>query len=100
VASTWRGWTAAACVTSVLIGFGVLDLVDRSLREWFSARAFTTSAGSGILVLLITVLVVDRVNSRRQLRDRARVIAAQAAIVTNQAATFFAAIPPIRTRKI
>jgi hypothetical protein len=39
----------------------------------------------GLLVLLITVLVVDQVVSIRQLNDRARAIAAQAAIVVTQA---------------
>jgi hypothetical protein len=41
--------------------------------------------GGGLLVLLITVLVVDQVVSIRQLNDRARAIAAQAAIVVTQA---------------
>jgi hypothetical protein len=37
-----------------------------------------------VLVLLITVLNVDRVTRRRQLHDRSRVIAAQAVIVSRQ----------------
>jgi hypothetical protein len=84
--SGWQGWLAASSVTLVLSGLVILDLVDRSVREWFSERDFTTSALSGILVLLVTVLVVDRVISGRQLRDRSQVIAAQAALVTSQAA--------------
>jgi hypothetical protein len=41
---------------------------------------------SGLLVLLVTVLVVNRVLNVRQLRGRSRAIAAQAAIVMSQAA--------------
>ena len=41
---------------------------------------------AGILVLLITVLVVDQVVRVRQLKDRARATAAQAAILMVQAA--------------
>jgi len=41
---------------------------------------------SGILVLLVTILVVNRVLNVRELRGRSRAIAAQAAIVMSQAA--------------
>jgi hypothetical protein len=41
---------------------------------------------AGILVVLITVLVVDQVVRVRQLKDRARAMAAQAAILMLQAA--------------
>jgi hypothetical protein len=40
---------------------------------------------SGLLVLLITLLVVDQVVRLRQLSDRARAVAAQAAIIMTQA---------------
>jgi hypothetical protein len=40
---------------------------------------------SGLLVLLITVLVADQVVKLRQINERSRVVAAQAAIVTTQA---------------
>ena len=40
---------------------------------------------SGLLVLLITVLVADQVVRLRQISERARAVAAQAAIVTGQA---------------
>lgn len=46
----------------------------------------TTSLVAGLLVLLVTVLIADRVVTARQLRDRSRAIAAQAAIVMTQAA--------------
>jgi hypothetical protein len=40
---------------------------------------------SGLLVLLITVLVIDQVVRLRQIKDRARAVAAQAAIMVSQA---------------
>ena len=40
---------------------------------------------SGLLVLLITLLVVDQVVRLRQINDRARAVAAQAAIIMAQA---------------
>jgi hypothetical protein len=69
---------------------GAPDLVAASIyaavRRWWGRHAFTTSIVSGVLVLLVTVLIVNRVLSVRQLRDRSRAIAAQAAIVMSQAA--------------
>jgi hypothetical protein len=56
------------------------------VHRWWDEHAFTTSLVGGILVLLVTVLIADRVIHRRQLRDRSRAIAAQAAIVMTQAA--------------
>jgi hypothetical protein len=49
-------------------------------------HALSTDAVAGLLVLLVTVLVVDQVVSSRQLNDRARAVAAQAAIMVTQAA--------------
>ena len=62
----------------------MLDVVDDTARHWFIDHPFTTAAIVSVLVLLITVLNVDRVVRRRQLRERSRVIAAQAAIVSRQ----------------
>ena len=63
-----------------------LDILDGPVHRWWAEHAFTTSLVGGILVLLVTVLVADRVIHARQLRDRSRAIAAQAAIVMTQAA--------------
>jgi hypothetical protein len=82
----WAGWPAAILVTLLTIALVVGDLVDEGMRGWWSAHALTTDTVSGLLVLLITVLVADQLLSRRQLRDRSRAIAAQAAIVVAQAA--------------
>jgi hypothetical protein len=84
--SRTKAWGAALAVTVVALVLAVLDLDDGSVSRWWARHAFTTSIVSGILVLLVTVLIVNRVLSVRQLRDRSRAIAAQAAIVMSQAA--------------
>jgi hypothetical protein len=63
----------------------ILDLTDDGLRTWWAGHAMTTDTVSGLLVLLITVLVVDQVVRLRQIKDRARAVAAQAAIMVSQA---------------
>ena len=80
-----KAWGSALAVTLLALGLAVLDLADGSVRRWWGRHAFTASTVSGILVLLVTVLIVNRVLSVRQLRDRSRAIAAQAAIVMSQA---------------
>jgi hypothetical protein len=72
-------------VLIIAVALVVLDVVDHSVSRWFEDHDFTTSVLAGLLVLLQTVLIVDRVVSYRQLRDRSRAIAAQAAIVLPQA---------------
>jgi hypothetical protein len=62
----------------------VLDVSDGAVSHWLAEHALFTSAIVSVLVLLITVLNVDRVARRRQVRDRSRVIAAQAVIVNRQ----------------
>lgn len=79
-------WLAALGVTILALVATVLDFSDGPLRHWWDEHAFVTSLVTGILVLLVTVLVADRVVSVRQLRDRSRAIAAQGAIVMSQAA--------------
>jgi hypothetical protein len=85
VLSRWPGLLAATVVTLVTGTLVILDLSDAQERRWWDGHAITTDTMSGLLVLLITVLVVDQVVSRRQFNDRARAIAAQAAIVATQA---------------
>jgi hypothetical protein len=82
----WPGATAAALITLVTLGLIAVDLTDAAARRWWADRAFATDVVAGILVLLITVLVVDQVVRVRQLKDRARATAAQAAILMVQAA--------------
>ncbi len=81
----WQGGLAAIVVTLLTVALVILDLADAGTRRWWDGHAITTDTVSGLLVLLITVLVVDQVVSLRQLNDRARAIAAQAAIVVTQA---------------
>jgi hypothetical protein len=85
VLSRWQGGTAAIVVMLVAGGLVILDFSDGALRRWWSAHALTTDLVAGLLVLLLTVLVVDQVVRLRQINDRGRAIAAQAAIVVTQA---------------
>jgi len=78
------GFTTVA-VTVVTLSLVVLELADRSFRGWLAARPFTADTAAGILVVGITVLIVNQVLAVRQLRERSRAIAAQAAIVLGQA---------------
>jgi hypothetical protein len=79
-------WSGAITITIIALGLAALDILDGSVHRWWAEHAFTTSLVGGILVLLVTVLVADRVIHARQLRDRSTAIAAQAAIVMTQAA--------------
>ncbi len=83
--SRWQGGLGALIVTLVACALVILDLTDEGLRRWWAEHALTTGTVSGLLVLLITVLVADQVVNLRQINERARAVAAQAAIVTGQA---------------
>lgn len=80
------GGSAAVVVTLVTLGLVLVDLTDGVVRRWWLDHAFVTATVAGLLVLLITVLVADEVVNRRQIKERSRAIAAQAAIVMGQAA--------------
>jgi hypothetical protein len=81
----WRGWLAALAATLVTAGLVLAEIDDAGMRHWWSTHDLTTDTLSGLLVLLITLLVVDQVVRRRQLRDRSQAVAAQAAIMMAQA---------------
>jgi len=85
VLSRWQGGLAATVVTVLAAVLVVLDINDGAMRRWWDGHALTTDTVSGLLVLMITLLVVDQVVSLRQINDRARAVAAQAAIVMTQA---------------
>ena len=83
--SRWQGGSAAIVITLLAWALVIGDLADDGMRRWWDGHALTTDAVSGLLVLLITVLVVDQLVSRRQFNDRARAVGAQAAIILGQA---------------
>jgi hypothetical protein len=86
VLTRWQGWVAAVVVTLVTFGLVIVDLADSGFRRWWAERPLTTDTVAGLLVVLVTVLVVDQLVRRRQISDRSRAVAAQAAIMMNQAA--------------
>jgi hypothetical protein len=81
----WWAWSWALIVmvlTAVLVG---LDLGDDAVHRYWSRHSFSSSVLSGLLVLLLTVLIVDRVTAMRRVRNQGRAIGAQAAIIVAQA---------------
>ena len=83
--SRWWGWLAALAVTLITAALMIGEFTDTAMRRWWATHALTTDTVSGVLVLLITLLVVDQVLRLRQINDRARAVAAQAAIIMSQA---------------
>ena len=83
--SRWQGGFAALIVTLLTGVLVVLEITDGAMRRWWSGHSLTTDTVSGLLVLLITLLVVDQVVRLRQLNNRARAVASQAAIIMTQA---------------
>ena len=81
-APEWSGALVVGVVTVVLL---LLDIGDGPVHRYWSRHSFTSSVLSGVLVLLLTVLIIDRVTRNRQLRCRSRAIAAQAGIILAQA---------------
>jgi hypothetical protein len=65
------------------------------MSGWWIDHPFTTAVVTGLLVLLVTVLIADRVIERRRLKERSRGIAAQAALVYAQAARACEAVRPL-----
>jgi hypothetical protein len=81
----WLEWTWALLVMVITAVLVSLDLSDRAVHRYWSQHSFTSSVLSGLLVLLLTVLIVDRVTRMRQVRNQSRAMAAQAAIIVAQA---------------
>jgi hypothetical protein len=79
------GWSGALLVTVITVSLLLLDISNGSVHRYWSRHSFTSSVLSGVLVLLLTVLIIDRVTRNRQLRGRSRAIAAQAGIIARQA---------------
>lgn len=81
----YRDWLGALSVLVITVALVALDVSDRSISRYWARHSFTNSVLSGVLVLLLTVLIVDRVVSIRQLRNQSRAIGAQAAVIVAQA---------------
>jgi hypothetical protein len=80
VLKVWRAGVPTVAVALLSSALIVLDLNDGAFRRWWSARAFTTDAIAGILIVLITVLIVNQVLEIRRNRERFRATAAQASM--------------------
>jgi hypothetical protein len=78
----WSGALTVMAITAVLV---ILDLTVGPVHGFWSRHSFTSSVLAGLLVLLLTVLIVDRVAHIRQLRNKSRAIGIQAAIIVAQA---------------
>jgi len=86
VSNRFLGWPPAVLAMLITVALVVGELADAGQRRWWAARPLTTDTVAGLLVLLITVLVVNQLLNRRQSRQRAHAVAAQAAIMAAQAA--------------
>jgi len=80
-----RAWSGAVTVLALTTVLVVLDISVGSVHRYWSRHSFTSSVLSGLLVLLLTVLIVDRVTRFRRIRDQSRAVAAQAAVVLAEA---------------
>ena len=80
-----KRWSGALTVLAITIALVLLDLTDQSVHRFWSRHSFSSSVVSGVLVLMLTVLVVDRVARIRQLRNQSRAIGAQAGVILAQA---------------
>ena len=81
----YREWTGAVTVMVITAALVVLDITDGPVHRYWAEHGFTSSVLSGVLVLLLTLLIVDRVIRMRQIKSQARAIAAQAAVILGQA---------------
>ncbi len=75
---------AAVVALAAVVAAVVTDLTVSAVDGWWNRHSLVGSVTSSVLILAITVLVVDEVNSRRQVRQRNRVAAVQALIVYAQ----------------
>ena len=75
------GWPAAVLTMLITLALVAGELTHAGQRRWWAARPLTTDTVAGLLVLLITVLVVNHLLTRRQARQRGHAVAAQAAIM-------------------
>jgi hypothetical protein len=79
----WSGALTVLVITTALVA---LDIADPPIHRYWSRHPFSSSVLAGLLVLLLTVLVSDRVVRMRALKSQSRAVAAQAAFIVAQAA--------------
>jgi hypothetical protein len=79
------GWLAAILAMLITLTLVVGELTNTGQRRWWAAHPLTTDTVGGLLVLLVTILVVNQLLTRRQARQRGHAVAAQAAIMVAQA---------------
>lgn len=91
---TTNRWGLGIAIGIVLVAAALVatDLLSEPTRRWWTDHAFTTSIVGGLLVLAVTVLVVDQTLRLRESRSKAQAVAAQAAILLNQASRTTAAV--------
>ena len=80
------GWLAAGLAVLITLALVVSELTNAGQRRWWAGHPLTTDTVAGLLVLLVTILIVNQLLNRRQARQRGHAVAAQAAIMTAQAA--------------
>ena len=83
--SRYRAWSGALIVMVITAALVVLDISDGSVHRYLSRHSFTSSVLAGVLLLLLTVLIVDRVIRIRQLKNQSRAVGAPAALIVAQA---------------
>lgn len=80
-----RAWSGALAVLVIAVALVVLDTTVRLVHVYWSRHSFTSSVVSGLLVLMLTVLIVDRVVHIREIGNQSRAMGAQAAFIVTQA---------------
>ena len=83
--SGYRAWSGALIVMVVTAVLVVLDITGGPVHRFWSRHSFTTNVLAGVLVLLLTVLIVDRVIRIRELKNEARAVGAPVALIVAQA---------------
>ena len=83
--SRYRACSGALIVMVITAALVVLDISDGSVHRYLSRHSFTSSVLAGALLLLLTVLIVDRVIRVRQLKNQSRAVGAPAALIVAQA---------------
>jgi hypothetical protein len=66
VSIRWLGWPAAVLAMLITLALVAGQLADAGQRRWWAARPLTADTVPALLVLLITVLVVNHLLTRRQ----------------------------------